>query len=105
MAAASKTEIEEACRVVRERVPGGDYVAALLESQQATIERLTEIEGVVARKKVLIAGLVDAALAANKERDLLRAVVRCADYFIVPGMDSRYDEARKALVEFDKGKR
>lgn len=107
----AKAEVELLAARFRdaERTDYSPYVAAVLEALQATIERMAEEEsvaaGIIERKKTLIAGLVDAALAANKERDLLRAVVRCADYFIVAGQDSRYDEARKALVNFDKAKR
>jgi hypothetical protein len=33
---------------------------------------------------------------------VLRRVVRATDYLAVAGQDSRYDEARKALTEFDR---
>jgi DNA-binding response OmpR family regulator len=39
------------------------------------------------------------ALAA--ERDVLRRVVRYADFFVEAGASSAYDEARSALTEFD----
>jgi hypothetical protein len=40
--------------------------------------------------------------AQQGEISRLRQVIRCADYFVTAGQDSRYDEARKALVNFDK---
>jgi hypothetical protein len=42
--------------------------------------------------------------AQQGEISRLRQVIRCADYFIVAGTDMRYDEARKGLVKFDRGK-
>lgn len=73
----SKVEVEEACRVVRQRVPGGDYIANIMEAQQATIERMQE------------------------EMDLVRKVIRAGDY----AQDTRYAEARAALSKFDREKK
>jgi hypothetical protein len=39
------------------------------------------------------------AIAA--EIDILRRVVRYADFFVEAGASSAYDEAREALTEFD----
>jgi hypothetical protein len=36
------------------------------------------------------------------EIDLLRRVVRAADYWVVAGQSAQYDEAREALTEFDR---
>lgn len=57
----------------------------------------------VKRRKInrnYIANIIE---AQQGEISRLRQVIRCADYFIVAGQDMRYDEARKALVLFDKG--
>ena len=116
----SKIEVETACAALRwdkydaaHAKPDRHYLAAMLEALQATIERLeqsaaverNELSGVIERKSALIAKLVEAGLAASAEIVTLRDVVRCADYFIVAGQDSRYDEARVALTKFDTVKR
>jgi phosphoribosylformylglycinamidine (FGAM) synthase-like enzyme len=73
-----KTEVEETCLKLRGgKRPNAFYLAAMLEAQQATIERL------------------------EQEIEVLRRVTRAADYTYVKGKDSFYDEARNALMRFD----
>lgn len=72
----SAKEVAVACMILLDKTqkpPGRDYLAAMLEAQQATIERL------------------------EQEMEVVRRVIRTGDF----AQDPRYHEARKALTKFD----
>jgi hypothetical protein len=94
-----------AAEVERLRDHTGMLEDAVVKAEAEIAERKLVEEDLLKRKNAATEigqELSRQKMRAEAEVNLLRRVVRYADFFVEAGQSSAYDEARAALTEFDK---